>query len=48
MVKFKSAEDEGFIAVAETLEIMLKNSKAALRVERNWQEWETIKSSWPR
>lgn len=41
MVKFKHGEEEGFIAVADTLVVMLRH--AMENVNSNWREWETIK-----
>lgn len=43
MVKFKSDKDEGFIAVAESLEMMIR--EATQTVNSNWQEWEAIRGS---
>lgn len=36
MVKFRSADDEGFIVVTEILEIMRQEVKQ--RVDANWEE----------
>lgn len=43
MVRFGNAEEEGFLAVVDTLAIMLES--ATQRVDANWQEWKTIKGS---
>ena len=43
MVKFKSAEDEGFKKVSEELSIMLK--KALRKLEENWEELASVKHS---
>lgn len=43
MVRFGSAEEDGFLAVVETLAIMLES--ATQKIDANWQEWETIKGS---
>ena len=41
MVKFKSAEDQGFRKVDEELSIMLK--KALRKIEENWEELAGVK-----
>lgn len=43
MVKFTDEEQEGFIAVTDTLVIMLR--QATYNVCSNWREWETTKGS---
>lgn len=43
MVKFKDGRQYGFIAVAETLEIMLR--LATHNVDSNWRTWETTRGS---
>ena len=43
MVKFKDAYDDGFRKVYGELSIML--SKALRKIERNWEELETVKHS---
>lgn len=43
MVKFRDEEEESFMAVVDTLQIMLR--EAAQNVNTNWQQWETTKGS---
>lgn len=43
MVKFKTGEEEGFTAVGDTLEIMLR--EATHNVNSNWQQWASTKGS---
>ena len=43
MVKFKGADDDGFRKVYGELYIML--SKASRRIEKNWEELESVKYS---
>ena len=43
MVKFKSAEDDGFRKVYGELSIML--NKALRKIEKNWEESEGVKHS---
>lgn len=43
MVRYRSAEDEGFERVSGTLRIMLK--KAPEKINENWQMEEAVKGS---
>lgn len=45
LVKFRDAEDEGFIAVAESVRCMLL--EATKKVAGNWREWEAVRGSLP-
>lgn len=45
LVKFRNAEDEGFVAVAESVQCMLR--EATKKVAGNWREWEAVRGSSP-
>lgn len=43
MVKFKNTEVDNFIAVADTLEIMVRD--ATHKIDSAWRQWEATKGT---